>query len=434
MSKTLIKNALVVSMDEDLGIIEGGDVLIEDDKIAAVGRGIQDAEAETIDGVGRLVMPGLIDGHRHMFGAILRGGGVDAHFTDYFAEIVQGFGAAFSPEDTYASVKLGAVESVDSGITTLHAWEHNLISPDHARASLQALRDSGLRARFSYGPPNDTMEVDLPDVIRLRDELFTSQRNGWPVTSDSLIELGIATRGVEIDRTDIWENEFKFAREHDLPITAHVMSAEQLDELIEKDALGPDLLAIHLLGAEPEALGAVVESGTTVCIAPPALARAGEGQSPISDLVDAGAVVALSVDSTAGCDTSDMFAVMRISMLLGRTLYGGVPAYRPQQVLRHATIDAARALGLGDVTGSLTEGKQADLIVLNLEDLNMAPLNVPVAQIVLCGQPRNVVHSFIDGRCVKRDGELVDVDRAECMAEATQAVRGIQERLGRPLI
>jgi cytosine/adenosine deaminase-related metal-dependent hydrolase len=154
---------------------------------------------------------------------------------------------------------------------------------------------------------------------------------------------------------------------------------------MERDGLGPDVLSVHCNDAS-----------------------------------------SLSVDSIAGCDTADFFSVMRFALLAQRMIHRDVSVYRPDQVLRHATAEGAIAVGLGDVTGTLTPGKKADVILVRADALNMAPIHDPATQVVLCGQPRNVDTVFIDGVCRKRGGELVNVDVKQVVETAGEAVRRLR--------
>jgi 5-methylthioadenosine/S-adenosylhomocysteine deaminase len=425
MSATLIRDAEVVTMDDDLGTLTEADVLIRNSLIEAVGPGLDAPDAEVIDGKGKVVMPGLIDGHRHMFSGLLRGGCSDVTYTGntggYFEVVIKQFGGSFTPEDTYRSSRIGALESANSGITTLHAWDHNLMSPEHARASLKAMRDSGLRGRFSYGPPNDTMVLDLDDVAALREEQFGNKSDGRWETDDGLWHLGIATRGVELSNPEIWEKEGAFAREHGLPWTAHLMAEGDVTTLKEHGFLGPDLLACHALNASEAELAELAATDTPVCVSSPALARAGDHLSPVVDLMRAGVRVCLAVDSTAGCDTADMFAVMRITMLVERLRHKDAGVYSTEDALRQATID-----------GSLTPGKRADVLVINRTSLNLAPWTVTNTLLSSCVYPSDVEAVFIDGRCVKRDGALVGVDVAAEVKAANEAFANLESRVEVP--
>jgi 5-methylthioadenosine/S-adenosylhomocysteine deaminase len=308
-----------------------------------------------------------------------------------------------------------------------------MISYEHAEASARAMNETGLRGRFSYGPPNDTMVLDQEGVVRLKNEMFANATDGHWSTDDERWHLGIATRGVELDKPEIWEPEFAFARGQALPITAHVMEG-QIPSLKDRQALGPDVLSVHALAASDDDIVYLRESESPVCVATPALARAGHHASPVVKLMRAGVPICLSVDSTAGCDTADMFAVMRITMIVERMLYADSGVYTTGQVLRQATIGGARALGLGDVTGSLTPGKRADLIIINTRALNLTPLTVPEALVASCVQPANVEAVFVDGRCLKCNGKLVGVDLPAFLEQANRSLRQLESRVGQAIV
>jgi 5-methylthioadenosine/S-adenosylhomocysteine deaminase len=437
MSETLIRGAYILTMDDGIGSIPSGDVLIRDNLIAEVAEHIDAPNAEVIDGHNKVVMPGLIDGHRHMFSGLLRGGCSDTKYTGnqggYFEIVILRFGGAFTPEDTYWSTRLGALESINGGITTVHAWEHNMLTYEHALASARALHETGVRGRFSYGPPNQTMVLDQEGVVRLRDEMFSRRNgNGYFYTDDGMVHLGVATRGVEIDKPELWKEEAAFAREHGLPLTAHLMRAGHVTELEEEGFLGPELFVCHALGATDEEIARLAATDTPVCVATPAVARTGSPKSPVVRLKQGGVRICLCVDNTAGCDTADMWAVMRFTMIAERMLYDDPSVYSCHDVIRDSTIETARALGLGDVTGSLTPGKRADVVLLSLNSLNLAPFTVPETLISSCVQPSNVDTVFVEGKCLKRDGQLVGVDVVETVAKVNAQFSALQERVGSP--
>ncbi len=431
MAWTLIRNGLVLTMDDGLGMLEGGDVLIEDDRIFAVGHNLPSTASEVLDATDMIVMPGFVDGHRHMYAGFLRGTGME-NLDVYFPKIVIGVGGAFTPEDTYVSSRLGALESIDTGITSLHAWDHNMISPAHADASLRAMRESGLRLRFSYGPDNRTMRLDYKDILRMRDEVFTRFEGGRYWTQDGNSFLGVATRGIENNDRDVYLADYKFARENGLPITAH-FEERHVTQTMEDDVLGPDVLAIHVNGGTPEEIAHVAQSKSPVVVAPVALARVGLVPSDIPALRKAGIKVGISVDSVSGSDSSDFFAQMKFALCQSRSNYRSVPILQAEDVLRMATCEGAEVVGLGDVTGSLMPGKKADIILLRTSDINFAPVNNPMAQVVMSAQPRNVDTVFIDGVCRKRAGRLVGVDVEEVVTAAKEAVAALAARIGMPI-
>jgi len=441
--KTLIRGAYILTMDEELGMIRDGDVLIEDDHLRAVGRVLSADGAEVVDGTDCIVLPGFVDTHRHTWGAMLRGCACYGDLGTYFQDVVFTYGANYTPEDTYASIRFGLAEAVDSGITTLHAWEHNLMTRAHAVAAIAALRDSGLRGRFSYGPSSDpsagssfvqgSETIDLEHVLELK--------RGEFARAGDLLHLGIACRGAEYSQPQIWQQEYSWAREQGLPFTTHTMMTRQDVERVravsvykQHGFLGPDHLLVHAVHLNEEEIGALAETGTPVSFSIFSELRTGMGIPPVVQMMRAGVNVTISLDTMAASDNSDVFAALRTTMCVERGRYEDVTVYNPDQVLRQATIDGARALGLADVTGSLTPGKKADLIMLRADELNIGPLNVPDGQIVLAAQPRNVDSVWVDGVLRKRGGELVGVDVSGLVRGVKEAVAGLSRRIGKAVV
>src|SRR3954466_14038717 len=440
MGSYLVREAHLLTLDGGGSGLETGDILIEGRHIADIGRSVSAEGAEVIDGRGMIAMPGLIDTHRHCWGSILRGGACYGNLGDYFAKNVFTYGAAFSPEDNYTSIRFGMAEAVDSGITAVHAWEHNIQTPQHARASLQALRESGMRGRFSYGPSADPQSprsfvqgsdtIDLDDILRLRDEEFSAPGR---------FDLGIAARGVEFSQEPVWKREFAFAREHGLPITSHsMMTPHDIEHhrsvrvYRDNDALGPDLQLVHCIRVDEEEIAWLAQTGTHVSISIMSNLRCGMGLPPVLAMTRAGVAVSLSLDTMAAGDNADMFATMRITMGIERAKADDGSAYQPIEVLGQGTAAGARYLGLHNGLGVLRKGALADVILLRATDLNMAPLNVTDGQVVLCAHPSNVDTVFIDGELRKRGGELVGIDTAAIVRDATTAVAGLRERVGVP--
>lgn len=440
MGSYLVRGAHLLTMDGD-NVLETGDVLIEGSHIADVAPHIDAPGAEVIDGRGRIAMPGFVDTHRHMWAAMLRGGACYGDLHDYFVKVVFTYGAAFTPEDTYRSVRFGLAESVDGGITSMHAWEHNIQTPAHARAALQAMQESGLRGRFSYGPSSDpsagssfaqgSETLDFDDILKLREEQFAG---------DGRIHLGIACRGHEFSQEHIWKQEFAWAREQGLPITAHcMMTPHDLEKgravtiYNEEGVLGPDLLLVHCLQVNEDEIGWMAKTRTPVSISILSEIRCGMGLPPTLAMMRAGVPIGLSLDTMAASDNSDMFNAMRVTMGIERARAGDGKVYQPMQALGQATWEAAATMGLGEVTGRLRKGLRADVILLRATDLNMAPLNVPDGQVVLAGQPSNVETVFIDGIPRKRDGKLVDLDPAALVRDVEAAMVDLRARVDAPL-
>lgn len=441
MTRMLIRGATVLTMDPVAGMLSPGDVLLDGSRIGAVGRNLPADGAEVVDATGMICLPGLVDTHRHLWGSILRGSCCNGDLGSYYGQVLFTHGAAFTPSDTYASAMLGLAEAIDAGITTVHAWEHNLQTRDHALAVVQALRDTGIRGRFSYGSSNDpdagssfakgTVTIDLEHAAELALELEAP---------DSLLGLGLACRGAEHSRPEVWQAEYAWARDRRLPFSTHTMNVRAdlarvraVTAYAERGFLGSDHLLIHAIHVSGAEIAELARTGTPVSVSILSELRTGMGIPPIVDMLAAGVNVVFSSDTNAASDNCDLFAAMRTAVGLERGLREDPTVYDPERALAQATIAGAKALGLDATTGSLTPGKRADVILVRADELNMAPLNQPAAQLVFAAQPRNVDSVWIDGVPRKRHGSLTTLRESAIIAEAAAAAARVAARSGVPI-
>jgi len=428
---TLIRGAYLLTMDDALGDLPSGDILIEDGRIAAIGASLSREGATVIDGTGMVAMPGFVDTHWHMWNSLLRGlvGGTPQ--TGYFPTI-QKFGPHYTPDDTYLATRLALAEAVTAGVTTVHNWAHNVRSPQDADASLRAMKDGGVRGRFGYGSaqgtPPDRLQ-DLADLARVKADLA---RQAQP-----LLSLGAALRGPQMSSLETSRGEFAAVRQLGLPISVHMTGNAEvsarfkvIQTLAQDGFLGPDIQIIHAVHATPQDIEALAQSRTHVSVSPNAEA-AGMGVPPVNPMRAAGVLVSLSIDNTALPASVDPFALMRQLITLLQARDGLGSPFGPRQALRMATLDGARDLGLPEVAGSLTQGKRADLILVRLRDLNLSAAGQGhVERLLMAAQPANVDTVFVDGRLLKRGGKLVDVDVDELVSRARAAAAKLVSRAG----
>jgi cytosine/adenosine deaminase-related metal-dependent hydrolase len=421
------------------GDIPGGDVHIRDGIIQSIGINLDAPEAELVVASGKIVAPGLIDTHWHLWNTLLRGMSDGRPSPDgpdgggYFMTCT-GVGRHFLPDDTYAGTRLAATEAIDAGITTVHDWAHNVRGREWAEAGLRALGESGLRARFSYGyragHPNDR-PMDLDDLAE-----FAAR---WPdYHADGRIHLGVAWRGtggsnpaMRVPRR-LYETELTVARELGLPISVHACgpaaAAGQIRTYAELGLLGPDLQLVHLNNAAPEEIGLAARAGTPVSVSPWTELQIGYGQPVTGELLAAGLTVGLSVDTTMLSGNADMFAIMKATQACANGQARHEFALSARDVLRLATIDGARSLGLGAVTGSLAVGKRADLIVVSADSPNIGVLTDPARLLVTAASPRDVELVVADGQLLKRDGRVTALDVPAVTRAARTALAGVLAR------
>jgi cytosine/adenosine deaminase-related metal-dependent hydrolase len=343
-------------------------------------------------------------------------------------------GGHFLPGDTYAGTRLAAAEAVDAGITTVHDWSHNIRGAEWAEAGLRALAESGLRARFSYGyqagHPNDRL-MALDDLAGLAGRWASRGAGGR-------IQLGMAWRGVGGSNPAmrvvpaLYRAEIAAARELGLPVTVHACgpaaAAGQLRIYADHGLLGPDLQVVHLNNASEAEIALAAQAGTPVSVSPWTELQIGYGQPVTGELLAAGLPVGLSVDTTMLSGNADMFGVMKVTQACANARAGDEFALSARDVLRLATIDGARSLGLGAVTGSLTPGKRADVIVVSVDGPNLGVLTDPARLLVTAASPRDVRLVVADGRILKRDGSLTAVDVAEVTRAARESLAGTLNR------
>jgi len=411
--RKLIQGGTVLSLDPSVGDLIEGDVLIEGDTIVEVGPHLEAADAEVIDASGMIVMPGFVDSHRHIWEGLLRNIGTDVPLegrTSYISFVLHKLAPAFRPEDAYVGNLVSALGAIDAGITTLLDWSHIQGSPAHTDAVIQALEDSGLRAVFAYGFPwwGKWEERQPSWFVRAATEHFQ--------TRDQMLTLALAAPGPEFTDFEVSRDHWRLARETGARISAHVGVGTygqdaKLQEMGEAGLLGPDTTYIHCTTLNDTEIQMIVDTGGTVSLASPVEMMMGHGMPPIQKFLDRGLRPSLSVDVETNVP-GDMFNQMRSVLTLQRALASssGRSAVTTREVLMYATSEGARANGLDDKVGTLTRGKQADVIMLRTDRLNVTPLNDPVTAVVAGMDTGNVDTVVIAGRVMKRHGKLLHVD------------------------
>jgi 5-methylthioadenosine/S-adenosylhomocysteine deaminase len=435
-NRLLLRGGHVLTMDPALGDLPKGDVLIDGDAIATVAPQI-DADAEVLDASGKIVIPGFVDTHRHTWEAAIRGCAPNATLDDYFVEVLDTFAPVYRPEDVYASNLAGALECLNAGITTLVDWSHINNTPEHPDAAIRGLQEAGIRAQYAYGSANTSLadywyesKIAIPadDVRRVRETYFSSD--------GGLLTMALATRGPGFCIDDVVRAEWGLARELGIPITVHVGMGRvagrfgMINLLNGLGLLGPDTTYIHCCYFSDEEWQLVADSGGTVSIAPQVEVQMGHGWPPVMKSIEYGLRPSLSIDVVTTVP-GDMFTQMRCAFGCERVRMLAVaweanvdaPAnmLTARDMLQMATVNGAAVAGLDARTGSLTPGKQADVVAIDANALNVAPLIDPYAAVTLCADVSNVDTVIVGGKVHKRDGRLLaDVAQARRRVEASR--------------
>ncbi|MCJ0871990.1 amidohydrolase family protein [Streptomyces sp. AP-93] len=415
----MLRNAaLVLTMDPalgdgPLGTAEHADVLMQDGAIAAVGKRLPTAPGtQVIDAAGHLVMPGFVDVHTHLWQSSMRGGCADRDLFGWLADCNRATFSRITPADMYRFVRLGALDSVQSGVTTLVDWV-DALPYDTTVQYVRALAGTGVR--FTYAMFQAEREASL--ITRTKKELI----DPLPLaTAQVATHAARAIRG--LNRLH-WE----IARDLGIMLNSHVLErAEQraddpIGTLLEIGALGPRLLMNHAIHLTDDEIAAIAAHDVRVAHCPLSNMRLASGIMRLPDLGRRGVKAGLGQDGGTN-DSSDFFALMKAAVGLQRARSLEASVF-PQvhDVLRLATLGGAEAIGMAHTVGSLTPGKRADVIVIDPAALNFAPRFDWINQIVFNGRPENVRAVFVDGRPLKLGGRLVGIDTDRVVREAESA-------------
>jgi cytosine/adenosine deaminase-related metal-dependent hydrolase len=399
--RILLKGGVVLTLDPNLGDFEKADVLIDGSKIAAVGPNIE-ASAVVIDASNLIVMPGFVDTHRHIWQGQLRNILPNGQLNpDYMRDILGTARSVYRPEDAYIGDLVSALSAINAGVTTLLDWSHIGNSPEHTDAAIEGLRESGIRGVYAYGSGTAGPLNQFPqDIRRLRKQYFSSD--------DQLLTLAMAA--------GLNPEPWAVAREVGAPITLHVNGTGTLLPLAK--VMSPDNTYIHCANLTEDEWKLIASTGGGVSIAGPIEMEMGHGVPPYQQALDHRVPLSLSNDVETEIPT-EFFTQMRIAFFLQRMLVFSrqrasettvPPLLTVREVVEIATIGGARVNHLARKIGTLTPGKEADIIMLDMEQVNVFPVNHAYGAVVLGMDTINVKNVFIGGRLMKWKGELVGVD------------------------
>jgi len=430
MTLLLIKGGGIVTMDARLGDLARGDVLIEDDRIVAVGAALEaPAGTDLLDASGMIVMPGLINAHLHTWQSALRGIAADWTVAEYMQAMHRGLATLYTPDDIYIANLMGALNQINNGTTTLVDWCHNNPTPDHTDAAIAGLTEAGIRAVFLHGSPKPNPKpgqkhfsvIPMPraEIERLRQGRFASP---------GLVSLGLAILGPYYSVWDVTRHDVALANELDLICSMHVgggvpMVADGFERLAAEGLIGRNFNVVHGNDIRPEVIRTIVARGGLFTSTAEIELQMGYGHPLTGIIQELGSPLSIGTDVEPAA-RGDMFTAMRVTLqherfrsiteTLART--GKRPEKMPvtsRQALEWTTINGARMAGLETRTGSLSVGKQADIILLRADDITMFPARDLIGSIVMQGGVANVDTVLIAGRIMKHRGKLLYPQLAE---------------------
>jgi 5-methylthioadenosine/S-adenosylhomocysteine deaminase len=426
--RILLRGGVVLTLDARVGDFAQADVLIEDGKIREVRPSIAasgDAVA-VIDAADRVVIPGFVDTHSHSYQGLLRNILVSGLLNpDYNRDIQNLLTPAYQAADAYAGMLVTALGMIDMGTTAMVDISQVSHTPEHSDACIKALQESGIRAVFAYHRGAGPLAQYPQDIKRLQRQYFSAK--------DQLLTLALSA--------NLNANVYVLAREVGVPVVQHLVGEDlspKLMDLARAGLLRPGDEFIHCLGINDAAWRLIKDSGGNVSICAPIDMAMGHGLPAIQEALDHGLRPSLSSDHGVAI-AQDFFSVMRSTYTLQRLLVlqrarkgeqNLPPLLSCRDMLEFGTIAGARCANLDGKVGTLTPGKEADIVLLRADRLDVWPLNNAPMAVVNMMNPGHVDTVFIAGKVKKWRGNLVGVDVPRVLRLAAEARDAVVRRAG----
>ena len=434
----LIKGGTLVTMDAQNSIVQG-DLFIKEGRIASIA-GVEANADVVIDGSECAVLPGFVQTHLHLCQTLFRGAADDLPLLDWLKKRVWLMEAAHTAESIRASARLGVAELIQGGTTCALTME----TVNYTEEVFKVVEESGFRA--TVGKCMMDKGDDLPPALRentddsIRESLALHEK--WHGRGNGRLRYCFAPRFAVSCTRQLLSEVSKLARERGIIVHTHSSENQTECEVVERetgqrniaylDSLGisgPQVVLAHCIHLDGNEMDTLARTGTNVAHCPSSNLKLGSGIARVNEMLGRGISVSLGADGAACNNRLDMFTEMRTAALLQKVLHGpeSLPA---RQVLRMATIDGARALGLGSEIGSLEAGKRADVIIVRLNELHTSPAGDPISTIVYSAVPTDVDTVIIDGKVVMRERKLLTLDQQDVIEQANSEAEQLMLRVG----
>ncbi len=442
MNQTLLKNAYVVTMDEGEQVYSKGSVLIQDDRIAAVGdvdpQSVR-ADAQTFDCSGKIILPGLINTHVHTSQQLGRGLGDDVDLLTWLHERTFPYESSLTPEDSYVSTLLTCLEQIRAGVTSFAEPGGQFV-----KSMARAVSQAGLRAKLA----KSSMDCGqgLPKIWqRTTDEELDQQVEDLEAlhnSADGRVQVWFGLRTLFNNSDDLIVRTKELADHYDVGVHMHVAEVKEEVEyckslhgvgtvrhLEDLGVLDSNFLAVHTVWLDDEEVALFAKRNVKVSHNPAAAMRV-LGFAKVPKMLDAGICVTIGTDGAPSNNRMDLIDEMWLTSLIHKGWRLDPTVMKAQDILRMVTTNGARALLDEENIGSLAVGKKADLIIINPASAGMFPLHDPIANLVTSMHSSNIESTMCDGRWLMKDRVVLTIDESAILAEAQQRADAIRKRAG----
>jgi 5-methylthioadenosine/S-adenosylhomocysteine deaminase len=436
----LIKNGMLVTVDKERRVFKG-DIAVDKGRIVRIGDCSDIRADKEIDASDCAVMPGMINTHTHIYQALIEGIGYDMHFEPWNWRFLFPIVSRMTPEHSYASAQVAALEMIKSGTTTVcdHWYMHTYF--DNVRNVAKALDESGMRSCIVYGlldrsfagsaidDESMTMVHSCEDLMA-DVEKFTSE---WHKTNRTTVALGVGTTqdaspkllkmSQEFCLANKMQNNFHVAGWSDLIANCYKEYGMRDVEYLEKlGCVGPNMVYVHAVWLTPEEIGIISKTDTKIAHCPAANSQLAYGISPVSEMLARNIAVGLGTDGGASY-TYDMFQLMRTAAYLQKQKNLSADFLTAEQAIELATINGARVLNMVDDIGSLEVGKKADIILVDFNKPHLIPVNRYTPKLVYSANGSDVRTTIIDGKIVMEDYEVKTLNEKSIMEDAVRCAK-----------
>ncbi|MBF0226804.1 MAG: amidohydrolase [Desulfobacterales bacterium] len=429
----LLKNGIVLTMDKNATIIKNGCVGIKSDQIVYIGDIDENLKGKKeININGGIILPGLINGHTHASMSLFRGMADDLHLMDWLNNYIFPAEQRMDANFVYNGALLACVEMIMSGTTTF--CDMYLFEDEVAKAANKAnIRCLVGEVLFDFPSPN---YGQIEKGFEYTKELIKKWK-GHPTVS-----IAVEPHALYTCSPDLLKKANEIALENNVPLILHLSETKTevneiknkynklpIDHLENLGLLGGHLIADHCVHLNNDEMDKLAKYDVKVIYNPESNMKLASGMAPIKELKSKGITVGIGTDGCASNNNLDLFSEMDIAAKLPKVQYLDPTIMDAFTVLKMATIDGAKALGIDKITGSIEFGKKADIIVIDTNKPHLIPMYNPYSHIVYSACGSDVIHSIINGKLVMEDRNLLYLDLQEIMNKGIEEAQRVKSWL-----
>lgn len=436
----IIKNGTVITVNQKREVVKA-DIAVDQGRIVKIGDCSEMKADKVIDASTCAVMPGMINTHTHIYQALIEGIGYDMHFEPWNWRFLFPIVSMMTPEHSYVSAQVAALEMIKSGCTTVadHWYMHTDFQ--NVRNVASALDESGMRSCIVYGLldqsfAGESIDEDSMTMVHTKEELMKDAEKfaaQWHQTRRTTVALGVGSTqdaspeilkmSQEFCLANGLQNNFHVAGWSEiLSNSYHQFRKRDVEYLADLGYVGPNMVYVHAVWLTPEEIKIIGDTDTKIAHCPAANSQLGYGISPVSEMLARDVAVGLGTDGAASY-TYDMFELMRTCSYLQKQKHISADFLTAEQAIEMATVNGARVLNMDGEIGSLEVGKKADIILVEMNKPHLLPVNRYTPKLVYSANGGDVRTTIIDGKVVMEDYVVKTMNEEAVMKDAVRCAK-----------